>query len=61
MNRVCKELQLKSISLFVLKPLREYDGKLFKKSITHCILLTLDVNGYKEGTCSMLIAKLDKY
>ena len=61
MNRVCEELQLKPISLFVFKLLRGYDGKLFKKSITHCILLTLNVNKHKKETCPMLIAKLDKH
>ena len=61
MNRVYKKLQLKSISLFVLKLLWEYNEKLFKKSILHYILLILDVNKYKKETYSILIIKLDKY
>ena len=61
MNKVYKKLQLKSILLFVLKSLRGYDKKLFKKSITHYILLTLNVNEYKKETCPILIIKLNKY
>ena len=60
-DKVCEELQLEPIPLSVPKPLRGYDGKLSKKPITHCILPTLNVNGHKEGTCPMLIAKLGKH
>ena len=61
MNRVYEELQLKPIPLFVFKSLWEYDEKLFKKPITHYILLILAVNEYKKETCPILIAKLNKY
>ena len=61
MNRVYKELQLKSISLFVLKSLQEYDKKLFKKSIIYYILSILAINEYKKETYSILIVKLNKY
>ena len=53
-----KELKLEVISLSVFKSLRDYNGKLFKRSITHCLLSKLNVNDHKEGTCSMLIASI---
>ena len=56
--QACKELELEVVSLSVPKSLRGYDGKLFKRPITHCLLPELDVNGHREGTCPMLIAPI---
>lgn len=55
---ICERLQVEPVPLSVPKPLRGYDGQLSKKSITHCILPGLDVNGHREGTCPILIAPL---
>ena len=55
-TQICKDLKLEIVSLSVSKSLRDYDGKLFKRPITHCLLSELNVNEYRKGTCLMLIA-----
>ncbi len=57
-NKVCKKLEIQSISLAKEKLIREYDEKLFKKAITHKILLNLTIESYRELTMSMLIADI---
>ncbi len=60
-NRVCKELKIQPISLTKEKLIKEYDEKIFKKTITHKILLNLIIKSHKKLTVSMLIADIDYY
>ncbi len=60
-DRVCKELKIQSISLTKEKLIKEYDEKIFKKTITHKILLNLIIESYKKLTVSMLIADIDHH
>lgn len=53
-----KKLQIKLISLFILKLLRNYNNRFLKRSITHYILSTLIVNNYNESIYSILITPL---
>ena len=57
-SEICERLQIESYSLFKLKPLREYDDQLVKRSITYCLLSTLEVQGHKKESCSILIIQL---
>ena len=58
---IYERLQIESYSLFKFKSLREYDDQLIKKSITHCLLLTLKIQNYKKESYSILIAQLRHY
>ena len=58
---VCKQLQIESYPLSKLKPLRDYDEQLIKKSIIHCLLLTLNVLDHKKGSYFILIIKIKQY
>ena len=58
---VCKQLQIESYSLSKSKPLRDYNEQLTKKSITYCLLSTLNVHDYKKGLCSIFIAKIKQH
>ncbi len=60
-DRVCKELKIQSISLTKEKLIKEYDEKIFKKTITHKILLNLIIESHKKLTVSMLIADIDHH
>ncbi len=60
-NKVCKELRIQSISLTKEKLIKEYDEKIFKKTITHKILSNLIIESHKKLTVSMLIADIDHY
>ena len=60
-NRVCKELKIQSILLTKEKLIKEYDEKIFKKTITHKILLNLIIKSHKKLTVSMLIADIDHH
>ena len=60
-NKVCKELKIQSISLTKEKLIKEYDKKIFKKIITHKILLNLIIKSYKKLTVSMLIADINHH
>ena len=40
---ICERLQIEPYSLFKPKFLRKYDNQLVKRSITHCLLLTLKI------------------
>ena len=42
-SEVCERLQIELYSFFKPKSLREYDGQLIKRSITHCLLFILKV------------------
>ena len=55
---VCKQLQIESYSLSKLKSLRDYDEQLAKKSITYCLLFTLNVHDHKKDLCSIFIVKI---
>ena len=59
--RICDSLLLQSVSLITSKSLREYDDKLSKTLITHCLLSTLNVIDYKKEICSILIISLGNY
>ena len=60
-NRVCKKLEIQSISLTKKKLIRDYDEKISKKIITHKILLNLIIKNHKKLTVSMLIADIDHH
>ncbi len=60
-NRVCKELKIQPISLTKEKLIKEYDEKIFKKTITHKILLNLIIESHKKLTVSMLIADINHH
>jgi len=60
-NRVCKELKIQFISLTKEKLIKEYDEKIFKKTITHKILSNLIIESHKKLTVSMLIADIDHH
>ena len=60
-NKVCEKLKIQSISLAKEKLIRDYDKKIFKKIITHKILLNLIIESYKKLTVSMLIVDINHY
>ncbi len=60
-NKVCKKLKIQSISLTKEKLIKNYDEKIFKKTITHKILLNLIIKSHKKLTVSMLIADIDHH
>ncbi len=60
-NKVCEKLRIQSISLAKEKLIRDYDEKIFKKIITHKILLNLIIESHKKLTVSMLIADIDHH
>ncbi len=60
-NRVCKKLEIQSISLIKEKLIRDYDEKIFKKIIIHKILLNLIIENHKKLTVSMLIADINHH
>jgi len=60
-DKVCKKLRIQSIFLAKEKLIRDYDEKIFKKIITHKILLNLIIESHKKLTVSMLIADINHY
>jgi len=60
-NKVCKKLKIQFISLTKEKLIRDYDEKIFKKTITHKILFNLIIKSHKKLTVSMLIADIDHH
>ncbi len=60
-DKVCKELRIQSILLTKEKLIKEYNEKIFKKTITHKILLNLIIKSHKKLTVSMLIADIDHH
>ncbi len=60
-DRVCKELKIQPISLTKEKLIKEYDEKIFKKTITHKILLNLIIKSHKKLTVSMLITDINHH
>ncbi len=60
-NKVCKKLKIQSISLTKEKLIKDYDEKIFKKIITHKILLNLIIESHKKLTVSMLIVDIDHH
>jgi len=60
-NKVCKKLEIQSILLIKEKLIWDYDEKLFKKVITHKILLNLIIKSHKKLTVSMLITDIDHH
>jgi len=60
-DKVCEKLKIQSISLTKEKLIRDYDEKIFKKIITHKILLNLIIESHKKLTVSMLIADIDHH
>jgi len=60
-DRVCKELKIQSISLTKEKLIKEYNENIFKKIITHKILLNLIIESHKKLTVSMLIADINHH
>ncbi len=60
-DKVCKKLKIQPISLTKEKLIRDYDEKIFKKTITHKILLNLIIESHKKLTVSMLIADINHH
>jgi len=60
-NKVCEKLKIQSISLTKEKLIRDYDEKIFKKIITHKILLNLIIESHKKLTVSMLIVNINHH
>ncbi len=60
-DKVCEKLKIQSISLTKEKLIRDYDEKIFKKIITHKILLNLIIESHKKLTVSMLIADINHH
>ncbi len=60
-NKVCKELRIQSILLTKKKLIKEYNEKIFKKTITHKILLNLIIESHKKLTVSMLIIDINHH
>jgi len=60
-NKVYEKLEIQSISLTKEKLIRDYDEKIFKKIITHKILLNLIIESHKKLTVSMLITDIDHH
>ncbi len=60
-NRVCKKLEIQSISLIKEKLIKDYDEKIFKKIIIHKILLNLIIESHKKLTVSMLIVDINHH
>ena len=60
-DKVCEKLEIQSISLAKKKLIRDYDDKIFKKIITHKILLNLIIESHKKLIISMLIADIDHH
>jgi len=60
-DKVCEELGIQPIPLAKEKLIRDYDGKISKKAITHKILPNLIIGSHKELTVSMLIADIDHH
>ncbi len=60
-NKVCKKLKIQSMLLTKEKLIKEYDEKIFKKTITHKILLNLIIESHKKLTVSMLIADINHH
>ena len=60
-NKVCKKLKIQPILLTKEKLIRDYDEKIFKKAITHKILLNLIIKSHKKFTVSMLIVDINHH
>ncbi len=60
-DKVCEKLGIQSISLAKEKLIKDYDEKIFKKIITHKILLNLIIESHKKLTVSMLIADINHH
>ncbi len=60
-DKVCKKLRIQFISLTKEKLIKDYDEKIFKKTITHKILLNLIIKSHKKLTVLMLITDIDHY
>jgi len=60
-NKVYEKLKIQFISLTKEKLIRDYDEKIFKKTITHKILFNLIIESHKKLTVSMLIADIDHH
>ncbi len=58
---VCEELEIQFISLIKEKLIKEYDEKIFKKIITHKILLNLIIESYKKLMIFMLITDINHH
>jgi len=60
-NKVCKKLRIQFISLTKKKLIKDYDEKIFKKIITHKILLNLIIKSHKKLIVSMLIVDINHH
>ncbi len=58
---VCDHLQIESLPLIKLKPIRGFDDHYAKKLITHAIYLNLTVQDHMERFAPMLITRLGQH
>ena len=60
-SNIYRKLQIELLSLLKPKSLRNYNDKLLKNSITHFLLLGVEIDDYKKSLCPILIASLEYY
>jgi len=60
-QNVCDHLQIESLSLIKLKPIRKFDDHYAKKLITHAIYLNLTVQDHMKRFVFMLITRLSQH
>jgi len=60
-QNVCDYLQIESLPLIKLKPIRRFDGHYAKKLIIHAIYSNLTVQDHMKRSASMLITRLDQH
>ena len=58
---ICEQLQIVLILFFAFRSLRDYNGQIDFKSITHVIYLTFKINGHAKQICFMLIVSLSNH
>jgi len=60
-QNVCDHLQIESLPLIKLKPIRKFDDHYAKKLITHAIYSNLTVQDHMKRFAFMLITRLDQH
>jgi len=60
-QNVCDHLQIESLPLIKLKPIRKFDDHYAKKLITHAIYSNLTVQDHMKRFASMLITRLNQH
>ena len=58
---ICGQLQIAFIPFFVFRSLRDYNGQIAFKPITHVIYFILKINEHAEQICFILIVSLNNH